>query len=120
MARARSSLVSLLDSYVKRPSSIGGSDVLAGAGDLLAANALRKPLMSFLGEASKPQGPSNDIPIIRPEHSRQDHPARRYGHHYGYVPEMGGPERSRRQTTGFEYRPFSEPDRQPDRYEDWE
>jgi hypothetical protein len=120
MVRPSPSLSALLNSYAKRPSVVGGLAATVGVADLAAANALRKPLMGFFSEVSKTNQPQNGVPLVRPEHSRQRHPAQDHADRYAGGQEWQSLGRSQRPTTGLDYRPFSEPSRQPDMYEDWE
>lgn len=113
MTRPRSPISALVGDIVKRPGLMGGLGAAIGISELTAANALRKPLMSFFNESTK-YDRAGGVPLVLPEHSVQ-YPTVQYD---DPTPTDVPTYRSRPRSTGYEYRPFSEPVREPDHWID--
>jgi hypothetical protein len=115
MTRPGPPISALLRNVVRRPNIVGGIGTALGLSEFTAANTLRKPLMGFFGEATQYEHARGGAPLILPEHSTQYPMVQYQSPGTADTPSY----RSRPRSTGYEYRPFSEPMRDPDTLEDY-
>jgi hypothetical protein len=105
----------MLRKYASRP----GFATAAGIGltELSGLNAARRPLMGFFQGQVRDDAERHAYDYSAPSVMSYDRPYPTYPQTgVGTPPEFYNRRSSQGATTGFDYRPFSEPERQPDDY----